>query len=1077
MVSGLESSVDDDEALKSGTYRYKIQAVFKDGSVSNWQSTSATLSSSSSQTPTASAYAQRTLDAQQASVGKPFTYTVPDLVFADPANTGLTVTILPQGLPEGLTVAGKTLSGSPNQAGTYTVTVQGRQPNGYLVATTFPLTVNELPTSIASVPNLTVTVGQSFSYTVPNWVFSSVAGQAPQVSILSTSLPSGVIANGTTLQGTLNSPGPHTITAQAQNAQGGTASVSWLLIGNQPPQIQTTVNPISVLTGQVLSWTIPSNTFRDVDGQLVDVRIRAMGLPQGLSARQNQLIGVPTTTGVYTLTLIATDNGAASTETTVQLQVTQAANQPPQVTMTPPQVEGLVGDSLVYTLPEGLFFDPDGRISTITLTGTLPAGVTRSGLTLRGIPTQKGTYTLTATATDDRGSSISSQIILGINGLTAPPVSIMLAGSTTICSGMTTGLLATGCNGTIAWSNGATGNTVQVSPTVTTTYSATCSVSNTIAANTVIVTVDPPFSASITGNLVVCTGQSTTLTASSASSYRWSTGATTASISTSLTGTYSLTATNANGCWATTTATVISGSQPGTASITASPSLSLCAGQTLTLTASNGSGYQWSNGATSQAISVTAAGTYTVSVSTGSSCPALASVTVISAGRVADELSSPVAGLSFRYYQQAFSNADVDAMTGQTPTAQGTVANFNLNAQANHPADNYGYEFVGYVQVTTPGEYTFYTDSDDGSKLWIGSQLLVDNNYVHASRTVSGQLCLGVGYHAIRVRFTQAYEGAVLNVSWQGPDFAKQPIPDNKLFRNNCPSPSITGNLVVCTGQSTTLTASSASSYRWSTGATTASISTSLTGTYSLTATNANGCWATTTATVISGSQPGTASITASPSLSLCAGQTLTLTASNGSGYQWSNGATSQAISVTAAGTYTVSVSTGSSCPALASVTVISAGRVADELSSPVAGLSFRYYQQAFSNADVDAMTGQTPTAQGTVANFNLNAQANHPADNYGYEFVGYVQVTTPGEYTFYTDSDDGSKLWIGSQLLVDNNYVHASRTVSGQLCLGVGYHAIRVRFTQAYEGAVLNVSWQGPDFAKQPIPDNKLFR
>ncbi|GAB3960096.1 hypothetical protein GCM10028805_57390 [Spirosoma harenae] len=412
MVSGLESSVDDMEATTSGTYRYKIQAVFKDGSVSNWQSVSATIGNSNTASPGLSPYVYRTIPAQLVSVGQSFTYSIPDSVFVHPAQSGLTISILPQGLPSGIMASGSSLSGIPLQAGTFIVTAQGVTSDGYRVATTFPLTVSGLPIAITSVPNMTVTIGQSFSYTLPNGIFANGQGQTPQVNLLSTGLPDGVTVTGLTIQGILSSPGPYTVTAQAQNAQAGTSSVSWLLVGNQPPLVQPPLTSWSALVGQVVSWTIPNSTFRDMDGQLADVRIRATGLPPGLVVQGNQLIGVPTLPGSYTLSLIATDDQGSQTENAAAIQILQAVNQSPIVTVSANRVEGLVGDSLSYILPEGLFFDPDGRIAQVTLSGTPPTGMVLSGLTLTGTPTQTGTFTLSATATDDRGMSVSSPIEL-----------------------------------------------------------------------------------------------------------------------------------------------------------------------------------------------------------------------------------------------------------------------------------------------------------------------------------------------------------------------------------------------------------------------------------------------------------------------------------------------------------------------------------------------------------------------------------------------------------------------------------------------------------------------------------------
>src|SRR5207302_9675643 len=93
-------------------------------------------------------------------------------------------------------------------------------------------------------------------------------------------------------------------------------------------------------------------------------------------------------------------------------------------------------------------------------------------------------------------------------------------------------------------------------------------------------------------------GGSVTLTASTASSYLWSNGATTQAITVNASGNYSATVTNANGCSATSAATAVTVNANPTATITAGGPTTFCAGGSVTLTASSASSYLWSNGAT-----------------------------------------------------------------------------------------------------------------------------------------------------------------------------------------------------------------------------------------------------------------------------------------------------------------------------------------------------------------------------------------------------------------------------------------------------------------------------------------------
>ncbi|MBC7773455.1 MAG: S8 family serine peptidase [Pyrinomonadaceae bacterium] len=92
-------------------------------------------------------------------------------------------------------------------------------------------------------------------------------------------------------------------------------------------------------------------------------------------------------------------------------------------------------------------------------------------------------------------------------------------------------------------------------------------------------------------------------------------------------------------------------------------------------------------------------------------------------------------------------------------------------------------------------------------------------------------------------------------------------------------------------------------------------------------------------------------------------------------------------------------------------------------------------------------------------------------ADDIAAVFEGYINIPSPGTYTLYTSSDDGSKLYIGSQTVVNNDGLHGMQEASGTIDLQAGRHACRVEFFERGGGAGVIASIAGPGLAKQVIP------
>jgi hypothetical protein len=91
------------------------------------------------------------------------------------------------------------------------------------------------------------------------------------------------------------------------------------------------------------------------------------------------------------------------------------------------------------------------------------------------------------------------------------------------------------------------------------------------------------------------------------------------------------------------------------------------------------------------------------------------------------------------------------------------------------------------------------------------------------------------------------------------------------------------------------------------------------------------------------------------------------------------------------------------------------------------------------------------------------------PPERFSVRWRGYLAVVRSGRYRFTTTSDDGSRLYIDDQLVVDNGGAHARATRAGEIDLPLGSHRIRLDYVQFGGDGELAWSWArdgGPDGA-----------
>ena len=245
-------------------------------------------------------------------------------------------------------------------------------------------------------------------------------------------------------------------------------------------------------------------------------------------------------------------------------------------------------------------------------------------------PTSTTTYAVTVT--DANGCTDTDEVVITVNSL--PTASA--GGDVTICTGSTASLSASGGT-SYSWSpstglNSTTISNPTTSPTATTTYTVTISDANGCKdSDEVVIIVNALPTANAGGDVSICTGSSTNLSASGGTSYLWSPSIGISSTvvanpiaSPTTTTTYTVTVTDANGCTDTDQVEVTVNALPFA---NAGSDLTICTGSSTGLNASGGTSYSWSPSTGLSATNVsnptanpTTTTTYTITVTDANGC-------------------------------------------------------------------------------------------------------------------------------------------------------------------------------------------------------------------------------------------------------------------------------------------------------------------------------------------------------------------------------------------------------------------------------------------------------------------------
>jgi hypothetical protein len=395
---------------------------------------------------------------------------------------------------------------------------------------------------------------------------------------------------------------------------------------------------------------------------------------------------------------------------------------------------------------------------------------------------------------------------------------------------------------------------------------------------TVNCTVPAAPSISANGVTTFCAGGSVTLNSTSATGNTWSTGATTQSITVSGSGTYSVTFTDGFGCVSapSNAITVTVNPIPAKPTISASGSTTICSGNSVTLTSSSTTGNLWSTGETTQSIVVTTAGSYTVKVTLNNCESPVSDATTVTVNSFGGS-----------------SGTQVFAETMGTTTASSIAAYETANSFDN---DNLTMSGSTGVDIrTSVSSAGLYTGASGSSNVFITSTSGLNFQIAGINTLGASNLALSFGIY----KSTTSSNGSdfVVEVSSDGINYTP-------LTYAALPTGSGTATWYLRTASgSIPSTANLRIRFR-QTGSTTQ---------YRI------------DDVILTKSTGASASIGADGPITFCTPGSVVLTATPAASYLWSNGATTQSITVTTSGSFSCILTDANGCTATTNTIVTNA--------------------------------------------------------------------------------------------------------------------------------------------------------
>lgn len=135
-------------------------------------------------------------------------------------------------------------------------------------------------------------------------------------------------------------------------------------------------------------------------------------------------------------------------------------------------------------------------------------------------------------------------------------------------------------------------------------------------------------------------------------------------------------------------------------------------------------------------------------------------------------------------------------------------------------------------------------------------------------------------------------------------------------------------------------------------------------------------------------------------------------------------------------------------------------------------GVNYTYYEGKFEHTN--QMTKAQIVKKGSMSNISIKEAPVE--DHFGYEFHTWIKIPETGIYRFYTFSDDGSRLLIDGNLVVDNDGSRSSQRIDGKIALEAGFHELKILYFEDYMGQMLEVGFSSKEIRETILPEDLLF-
>lgn len=414
----------------------------------------------------------------------------------------------------------------------------------------------------------------------------------------------------------------------------------------------------------------------------------------------------------------------------------------------------------------------------------------------------------------------------------------------------------------------------------------------------------------------ICQGNSFSLTTSVPfNNYQWNTGAWWADLWIDTQGHYAVYATDEFGCSAWSDSVYVTVNELPIVTISANDNTEFCFGSSVELSPSEFyATYLWSNDSTTYAINVTTSGEYTLTATDFNGCTSVSNpITVVvtqSIGVNIQALGETTfceggsvvlrAPTSFSWYEWSNGETTTDITVDTTGDYVLTVTDFN-NCMAISNTIHIEVNPNPVVNILTAGNGTICTGKTE--------ELYTPDNFVtymwNTGENTPSIIVDTPGDYSLTVTDVNACSGTSAMVS-----ITKTPDFDVPVLASGATS--------FCEGNNVELSVDQIyASYLWNTGETTYNLSVNTSGVYNVTVVNADGCQSVSQDIMVTVNPNPIVSVEAKGAVTFCEGGSVDLSPTQEfTSYLWSNGLTSQVISVNSTGDYQLTVTDVNNCSA-----------------------------------------------------------------------------------------------------------------------------------------------------------------